>query len=332
MTTYARWYTSGTVAATNGSTTITGTSTVFVDNVFAGDTLLIKSGANTGGLFEVGADATTNTSLTLAESFGGTTAASLSYAVIPTSIKRGLAANVAAQVVDLKSKLAQFYFGSTAPDNDLGADGSIYWRTGADEFYEKASGAWGSAITFTGTTHVSRTDNPHSVTAAQVGAYTTAQVDALVRVNIAPDVIIQHQTPGGTSGGDFTAGSYQTRPLTTVLRNVDTVAALASNQITLGAGDYYVEWESAAFDCDAHKSQLFDTTGASILAMGSAEFAENSYSGHTMSHGCGVFTLSIASVLELQHRCQATKTVQGFGVDSTFGDTNVFATVKIWVL
>lgn len=77
------WYSTGTIAVTNGSTTVTGAGTAFVgsgnpNNVMPGDAL------NVAGLVYEIASVTSNTRLTLARPFAGTTASGLSYSVQPT--------------------------------------------------------------------------------------------------------------------------------------------------------------------------------------------------------------------------------------------------------
>jgi len=72
------WYRTGTIAVTNGSTTVTGPGTAWVANVIAGYGVLLPDGR----LYEI-ASIVSNTSLTLRTGYLGATATGQSYAVAP---------------------------------------------------------------------------------------------------------------------------------------------------------------------------------------------------------------------------------------------------------
>lgn len=93
------WYRIGTVAVTNGSKNVTGTGTAWVNNVQPGDAFIGPDGVyNEVDL--VGS----NTSITLVDNFGGTTASGVAYKIVPTQGRvRDLAAQVAALILDYGS-------------------------------------------------------------------------------------------------------------------------------------------------------------------------------------------------------------------------------------
>lgn len=140
----------------------------------------------------------------------------------------------------------------------------------------------------------------------------------------APDIILEDQKTSGTDGGTFTSGADRTRVLNTEVRDVLNICSLASNQFTLPAGTYYVEWSAPAGACNQHQSMLYDVTGAATLKRGQSQFANNS-----QSDGCHVVTISGANIFEIRHRCNATSFTNGFGVAGNFG-TEIYASVKIW--
>lgn len=76
------WYTTGTISVTNGSPTVYGTGTLWVDTgtLNAGDITLIGS-----SLYQV-QSIQSNTQLTLSSNFLGTTASGASYAIIPIGL------------------------------------------------------------------------------------------------------------------------------------------------------------------------------------------------------------------------------------------------------
>jgi hypothetical protein len=82
------WYNAGTITATNNSTAVTGAGTAWLSNVVPGEGLLIN-----GVVYEI-ATVVSDTSLTLARVFAGTTASGLLYSIIPT---QGYVRNLALQ-------------------------------------------------------------------------------------------------------------------------------------------------------------------------------------------------------------------------------------------
>jgi hypothetical protein len=73
------WYRTGTISVTNGSTAVTGAGTAWVGIVYIGDALVAPDGRN----YEV-ASVNSNTSLTLATNYQGSTASAQAYAIQPT--------------------------------------------------------------------------------------------------------------------------------------------------------------------------------------------------------------------------------------------------------
>lgn len=122
-TTHARWYRTGTISLTNGSATVTGALTAFVNNAYRGDTLYILSGADAGSVYELDADASANTSLTLQSAFTGTTASGIEFAISPTSVQRTLATEIHARLSALLGDIKEIYVSDGVPSDTLGADG-----------------------------------------------------------------------------------------------------------------------------------------------------------------------------------------------------------------
>ena len=95
------WYRTGTIALTNGSSTVVGTGTAWRVNVAVGEALA----APNGKLYEIAA-VNSDTMLTLAEYYGGSTASSQPYAILPS---QSYARDLAAQVYALVTNYATFY-------------------------------------------------------------------------------------------------------------------------------------------------------------------------------------------------------------------------------
>ena len=79
-------------------------------------------------------------------------------------------------------------------------------------------------------------------------------------------MIVRDQKANGTQGGDSVSGA-NTRVLNTVQKNNINGASLASNQVTLPAGDYEIDATAPAFNCSQSKAYLYNVTDTfSILA------------------------------------------------------------------
>mgnify|MGYP003111051584 CR=1 FL=1 len=138
---------------------------------------------------------------------------------------------------------------------------------------------------------------------------------------------IRDEKSSGTGSGSSSSGSWQTRTLNTVKTNEITSASLASNQISLPSGTYYIMAKALHFDGDRHKIKLRNTTDSSDEIIGSSQYSEDAYNGTTNSYIHGRFTISGTKVFEIQHRCEVSGS---FGVPSSFGVIEVFADVQIW--
>jgi len=140
-------------------------------------------------------------------------------------------------------------------------------------------------------------------------------------------VFNQTQADGG-DGGTFTTGAWRTRVLDTEQFNNLTGCSLAANQVTLGAGTYYVSASASAYKVGKHQTQLYNITDAETTLLGTSEGLFDDSGAQNRSFITGVFTIAGATVFELQHQCQLTVATIGFGYGSDFG-SDVFATITI---
>lgn len=136
----------------------------------------------------------------------------------------------------------------------------------------------------------------------------------------------------GVSGGTFTSGAWRTRLLNTTKHNGITGASIASNQVTLPAGTYRVRGFavggcSGASAVGLHQARLYNITGAATLVVGSSSRTTTSVQNVSVVNGR--FTLTVASVIELQHQCGTTLATSGFGLDVGFSEVNVFSEVEL---
>lgn len=156
-----------------------------------------------------------------------------------------------------------------------------------------------------------------------------ANPEWMTPVGNAPDVILQDQKSANVDGGTFTAGADRTRTLNTEVRDALNICALSSNQFTLPAGTYYIEWSCPAYAVNSHQSLLYNATTATTVARGQSGFTTSNVGVIQYSNGSAVVTVASSTAFEIRHRCSATWATIGFGVAAGFG-TEIYTEVKIW--
>ena len=157
---------------------------------------------------------------------------------------------------------------------------------------------------------------------------TAAQLNDTVD-NFADIAIFNETQASGTAGGTFTSGSYVKRTLNTTVVNNITGCSIASSVITLPAGTYSVFATSPAFSVDDNKCRLRNTTAGTDLAIGNSSYTTGGTAVTILSTIQRYFTLTGSTNIELQHRCATTKASNGFGVQSSFGDSEIYSQITI---
>jgi hypothetical protein len=138
------------------------------------------------------------------------------------------------------------------------------------------------------------------------------------------------QKAQNTSGGGFTQGAWRTRDITTELADPDNICTLAANQITLDSGTYRCLITAPGWQVDRHQARLYNTTGAAVLLTGASCYTRSADVIQTVSIIQGRFTVAGGQALEVQHRCETTAAVRGFGVECNF-TTEVYTQAEFWL-
>jgi len=178
------------------------------------------------------------------------------------------------------------------------------------------------------------TDNVKGMTPLRV----KQAIDALQANPFANELLhVRDQKTNGTGGGTCTLGSYQTRTLNTEVTNEITGASLATNQITLPAGTYFIDATCPFTGLSANngwftaKAKLRNVTDGSDTIIGTNASIEQA-SNDGMGGLCtvrGRFTIAAEKAFELQQRIGA-ETSATFGAAASFSDIEVYADVMIW--
>jgi hypothetical protein len=140
--------------------------------------------------------------------------------------------------------------------------------------------------------------------------------------------IIEDQKAQNTAGGTFTSGADQTRVLNTLVYSRNSAVSIASNQFTLPAGSWDIEWFAPAYAVDESQSWLHDITAGAVAKRGSTTFGSSADGVVTFSHGLARVTPAGSNFYEIRHRCLSTFATQGFGRQANLG-TETYTRVVI---
>ena len=133
--------------------------------------------------------------------------------------------------------------------------------------------------------------------------------------------IISDTKASNVNGGTFTSGAWRTRDLQTENADPDSIVSISSNQFTLQAGSYLIKFQSTGYHVNRHITRLRDITNSATKGYGILVYSNTSNSTSGISHGMARVTISGATVYEIQHACQTTKSTNGMGLN-TYIDTS----------
>jgi len=146
----------------------------------------------------------------------------------------------------------------------------------------------------------------------------------------APDVIIEDIKSSGVNGGSFSSGSWLTRDLNTLTRNVGSIASLGSNQFTLPSGTYYIEWMAPGMRCGSHISRIFNVSDAAQALLGGTATTSSATNVVALAEGQGVVTIAASKTFRIEHRGETTANTDGFGRALGAGVNERYSFVKLW--
>lgn len=188
-----------------------------------------------------------------------------------------------------------------------------------------AAGTWAAWSRVTGAVQDQATWN--AGTGATESLISPAKLEASFRARRLRIVVEDHKA-SGTNGGASTATTWVTRVLNTVVENTITGASLASNIITLPAGEYRLDEAIApAYAVGGHQCRLWNNDGSVALVLGTSEYSGGSTV--STSRAVGRFTLTAETDVLLQHWCATTKVTDGLGVAASSGAGEVYSRVVI---
>ena len=134
-----------------------------------------------------------------------------------------------------------------------------------------------------------------------------------------------------TYGGQGTASTFNDRVLNTEHFDPDNIVTLSSNQFTLQAGTYIIEWSCPTYRTNRHIARLYNVTTSAAVENGTSVYANTTGNDYTTSDGITHIVLTDATVFKVQSYIATTSGTADFGVAhnvSSIGP-NIYTVVKI---
>ena len=144
----------------------------------------------------------------------------------------------------------------------------------------------------------------------------------------APNAVLEDQKSAGTNGGSFNPSTWVKRTLNTEVYDPDGLISVASSEFTPTVNGW-VEWSAPAREVYAHKTRLYNVTGAAVVGYGSSEWSEaNAGKGfHTRSFGGA--PVSAGTTYRIEHYAQTARSTDGLGNALGIG-TEVYTRLQFW--
>lgn len=154
------------------------------------------------------------------------------------------------------------------------------------------------------------------------------QARANIRAQAEPDVLIVDQKTAGTAGGSSTSTTYVTRTLNTIVRDPDSLVALASNAFTPTI-DMWCEFASPAVYANGHRSRIYCVTDSAVVARGTNEYCSTTTNGAVTTCSRGECKLEAGKQYRLEHWVASGFASTGFGTALNNGEVETYAWVRM---
>ena len=139
---------------------------------------------------------------------------------------------------------------------------------------------------------------------------------------------VRDEKSAGVDGGSSVSGSFNTRDLNTVLTNEISGASLASNQITLPSGTYFIIATVPTYTSQYAKVKLRNITDSTDALLGTSSYSGTNVS--TFDSIYGRFTIGATKTFAIQQRVSLSLGTYGLGLAENFGVTEVYTDSMIW--
>lgn len=137
----------------------------------------------------------------------------------------------------------------------------------------------------------------------------------------------EDQKASGTGGGAAISG-WQTRVLNTKVNDINNIATLAANQVTLPAGTYRVRAKAPSYSTYNHACRLRNITDSTTTVVGISGYSNSNYFDQDYSMLEGEFIIAASKTFELQQYCAGAQASNGLGIPVSSGEVEVYAQIE----
>ena len=144
--------------------------------------------------------------------------------------------------------------------------------------------------------------------------------------------VICDEKAHNADAGDSVVG-WQDRELNTEISDPDGIVSISSDQFTLDAGTYLINWRVPAWKSDRHFSKLYNVTGTADLRVSQAGYNLHSTGNVTFSVGSYIHTIGSSNTYEIKQYIQDAQTTDGLGIAHDLsGYNSIYTIVYIYKL
>jgi hypothetical protein len=147
--------------------------------------------------------------------------------------------------------------------------------------------------------------------------------------NLGAFIVLQYLVSSGTAGGASSALAWTTRPINTESVDTGNNCTLNTNQFTLLAGTYRVEFWGVMFNCNESVHRLRNVSDASTTLVGMGLYADNSDPTGVSPTIQGRFTIASTKTFEIQYWAGAAKATDGLGKAMSSGESECYASLVL---
>lgn len=140
--------------------------------------------------------------------------------------------------------------------------------------------------------------------------------------------IFAHKVASGVLSGSSVSGVWTKLPINAVVQNNISGASLATNVITLPAGNYEARGFASFYRVNRAQAKIIDTTNSVDLILGSSIYSVNA-SGSSSSTSLieGEFIISSSTDMEIQYYASSDRSSNGLGVDANTGSDELYSQI-----
>ena len=142
--------------------------------------------------------------------------------------------------------------------------------------------------------------------------------------------VVTDRKTSGTHAGASVANSWTTRDLNNELFDPDGIVSLSSNQFTLAAGSYVIEWSAPFHDVGYVKTMLYNVTDSTTSGEGEGSYIHTSYDITFWMKGVARVTITGSKAFEIRYNCSSARANYGLGISTSRGSYEYYTTVKIF--